>query len=389
MKKLLILLSLLICVPALKAQDAQPVYSYALVKESPEWYHLQIKNWREIVEKDPSQHIAWYYIYYATRNAQRTDPKDTRPDSVKLKEMSDLVDEIGRKAPDSYEFNLVTWMHHGNDFTYIKYLNRAMELGPNRIEHVDFVINQGELDRDLKKRNDALLRKWEAGLISPGMTNYNYNALAGLKEKSILLTAGDNDTYPAWYAQAKGLRTDVIVMNLSLILLDDYRGKLFEELGINQELKVNWEAKDESDPNHYKNFYKRLISTLLSNKKGYTLYVGCTAMGYKDLVNEHKSNLYLTGLAYEYSEESVDERALLKKNFEQVYALDYLLVHYYQDISENLVPVINHNYLVPMLKLYDHYKLSGDKTRMEWLKTYLLAACKGSDSEKEVLKLLQ
>lgn len=388
MKELITLIVLTFLLPQVKAQKAEPVYSHALVKESPEWYHQQVKAWRAELKENPNKHIGWYYIYYATRNAQRTDKNDTRPDSVKFKEMDKLVEEIGNKAPDSYEFNLVTWMHHGNDDKYISYLNKAMELGPDRVEHVDFIINQGELDRDLKKRDQALQKKWEAGLLSPGMTNYNHNVLSGLKDKSILLTAGDNDTYPAWYAQSTGYRTDVMVINLSLITIEDYRNRLFSELGIKAKMEVDWKVKDVSSPKHYRTFYRRLISILLSNTKDYNVYVGLTAMGYKDLVEEHKDNLYLTGLAYEYCKNPVDERALLKKNFEQNFSLDYILQSYYYDLSKDLVPVINYNYIVPMLKLYDHYKLSEDKTSMEWLKKYLLMVSKGTESEKEVLKHL-
>lgn len=366
------------------AQKAEPVYGYALVKKSPEWYRNQVKAWRTELKQDPNKHIGWYYIYYATRNAQRTDENDKRADSLKFKEMEQLVAEINEKAPDSYEANLVTWMHHGNDQKYIDKLNRAMELGPDRIEHIDYVVNQAELSRNLKLRGEALTKKWKAGLLSPGMINYNHNVLAGLKEKSILLTAGDNDTYPAWFVQAQGFRTDVKVINLSLIMIDDYRNSLFKELGIASKLQINWEAKSEDDPNHVKKFYKNLLTALISNTQGYTVNVGLTSMGYKDLVQAHEEKLYLTGLAYQYSEKPVDERALLKKNFEQYYSLDYILQAYYLDLSADLVPVINHNYLVPMLKLYDHYKLAEDKTRMEWLKRYLLAAAKGSGSEKEV-----
>ncbi len=383
MRNLLIILSLF-CSLSLGAQKAEPVYGYALVKKNPEWYRNQVKAWRAELQKDKSNYIAWYYIYYATRNAQRTDENDKRADSIKLKEMEQLVAEINEKAPDSYEANLVTWMHHGNDQKYIHHLNRAMELGPNRLEHIDYVINQAELSRDLTARNEALRRKWEAGLLSPGMTNYNHNMLAGLKEKSILLTAGDNDTYPAWFVQAQGFRQDVKVINLSLIMLDDYRERLFKELGIASKLNINWEAKSKNDPNHASKFYQKLLPALISNTKGYTVNISLTSMGYKDLVDAHQNKLYLTGLAYEYSTEPVDERALLKKNFEQNYSLDYILFAYYRDISVDLVPVINHNYLVPMLKLYDHYKLAGDRTRMDWLKRYLVAAAEGSGSEKEI-----
>jgi hypothetical protein len=71
----------------------------------------------------------------------------------------------------------------------------------------------------------------ENGLVSPGLLYYNYNTLSGLKPNAIVLTFGDNDTYPLWLLQAKGIRTDVTVINVYLFLIDDYRNKVMKELG--------------------------------------------------------------------------------------------------------------------------------------------------------------
>ncbi len=73
--------------------------------------------------------------------------------------------------------------------------------------------------------------------ISPGHTKYfehdnsdnrlayeyAWNILAGLDENAIIFTNGDNDTFPIWYLQqVEKFRTDVTVVNLSLINLPWY-----------------------------------------------------------------------------------------------------------------------------------------------------------------------
>lgn len=389
-KKCILILIALLCFKAstLFSQKPEPVYGFAKIQQPLSWYKTQLDLWKLETAKDPKNALAWYYSYKASRNLLRLDTTDKRPKSVRHSEHESLITAMGAAVPESFEYNLVMWGSSGLDASKIEYLNKAEKLGANRTEHLEFLLIQAELDRDIEKRNLIAKRSLDAGLQSAGFMYYTYNTLAGLKPNAILFTSGDNDTYPAWYLQSMGFRTDVTVINFSLFGIKKYRDQICKDLGAKIWPKDPYDAKIGTDSQQtcLDEFNRNIVPFLAENTKNLPVYIALTADG--PILENLSNQLYLTGLAYEYSTKKIDNIAILRRNFEHNYLLDYIFHPYYTDMSENHVKRVNANYIVPMLDLWKHYSSAGDEEKAAAMKNQLVILLQGRPEEKELLEIL-
>jgi tetratricopeptide (TPR) repeat protein len=89
----------------------------------------------------------------------------------------------------------------------------------------ELFLNVWKGKEDFSRVNETWKREVSLHFRSPLnftlLLDYNKNMLLSVPSHGILITNGDNDTYPAWYLQSQGVREDVLVVNLSLLNVAD------------------------------------------------------------------------------------------------------------------------------------------------------------------------
>ncbi len=365
--QILLLVACLTSGAALRAQTPETVYSMVKEIKPREWYEAQATAWKKVTKRTPKDASAWFNFYMANRMMQIYDEEGDVNPNQRFKMLNGIVDQMQKHIPGSYEYHYTRWYNSFNDPAAFVSLEQAHHIDPSRPEPYSGLATHYELKGDTERRND-ILRKW---FISqdpiPGLLHYNYNVLMSLDKDAILLTAGDNDTYPAWILQAaRGIRPDVRVVNIHMLLTEDYRTRVFSELGI-----AGLPLGPTPDAAGRLAFRQQLVAHMAQNKQGRPVYIAVTASGSAQ-TETIQDKLYLTGLAYRYSEQKIDNIALLRKNFEQQFVLDYLKQPLAYEPFQSVVDLANGNYIVPAMNLYEHYRAAGEMRKANELKTLSL-----------------
>ncbi|MEZ4851232.1 MAG: hypothetical protein R3B93_21980 [Bacteroidia bacterium] len=339
------------------------------------WYQTQSQKWQSEVAQNPKSDQAWINFYEANRAAKIVNGGKS---PVSLDE---IMTDLKSKANESFAWHFLTYRNAGWDDKLFSHLEEAWKLKPNFPGLAEEFVTYHELKSDPANRKKYNHFWFDSGEMPGELLTYNYNVLMSLEDNAILITNGDNDTYPVWMLQdVQGVKTEVLVINRSLARMPEYLNKLLKRKGIPA---FDYQPEGEQSGNTH---FDQLIDHLLGQSKR-PLYFAST-IG-QDVIYKHRKNLYLTGLASKYSEERFDNISQLVDNVENHFLLDYLKINLTPVSPYSSVQMMRQSYLTPLLTLHRHYLENGQKAKVEETRKIIENTVKGTKYEREVLESLR
>lgn len=363
---------LLISVPAW-SNDKEPerIKSITQVFYEEEYYVSQVDLWYLEIQKDNQDENAWMNYYLACRIVNLLDKNDNPHD------LSSIYESVAKNIPNTYEYHYLSYLNGGSTDELFYHCDEAFRIDPNRTEILSHMIRYYAVNRDLDQMK-FYNNKWLAsGEISDGILSWNYNALMSVQANAILLTYGDNDTYPSWMLQqVHDIRPDVKIININLLKNQNYLDGIFRECGI-PELSNNQLIKNGD--------FVPMVDHIFENSSR-PVYVNVTIP--KNIRDQYSEELYTVGLAFKYSKTPFDNIAVLKNNFENKFLTDHLKVGFQNDKSVSVLNSLNLNYLPAFVNLYVHYVQSEDNVNANRVSELIYNIGKAADKESEVAALM-
>jgi len=381
MKKIsLIIIFFVLGVTMVKADSInskpEKIYSITRVLHSIDYYAEQVELWKREIDKDKKNGNAWHNYYLAARMTNLLN--DGSEEDIDLNK---IIKEIGEAIPNTFDYHYLTYRNGHSDPTLINHLEIAYKLEPNRVETYDGFVSYYEMTRELEKKKNFNQKWYDSGEISPGIMSWNYNVMMSLEKEAILLTFGDNDTYPLWMLQdVKNVGRNVAVLNIHLLKRKNYRDAVFADYNIAAY------DKSEIDFDNNTDFINSIIEHLFARSHR-PVYLGISVP--VSLREPNSDQLYLVGMAFKYSENSFDNIGILKNNYENRFLTDYLKIDFENEISASVLSKMNLNYLPAFMLLLEHYRSNDFTEKAKELKQIILKIADEGGRKEKVNKLLR
>ncbi len=353
--------------------EPEKIESITKVTYDYSYYEEQAQLWQQRIQENKNDGNAWYNYYQAARYANMFDKT-----LEKKFDLNTIVGKMPTTIANTFEFNYILFIHENKMEKRFEHLLKAHELAPERIDAYHAMVNYHLTEGNTEQVAFYSTELFKAGEFSPSLLAWNYNVLASVEKNGILLTHGDNDSYPAWVIQTvKNVRKDVKVLNVNLLMYDKYRDRILSELGVS--------PISSAEHSNYEGMYLDIIQKIgLQSKR--PVYVATSVP--RHIREQLGDSLYLVGLAFKYSPEPFDNLAFLKNNFEKRFLKDHLHIQLEPDTGSNVIANMNMHYLPALITLRKHYQESGDPTKANEIEPMIRQIANEAGQEKYISQYL-
>lgn len=318
------------------------------------WYREQAALSEAHLEADAGDAEAWYSLFLATEYGGADGSRQVR---------AQILARMARRVPDSWQLPYLRARLAVDRAERVADLEEALRRGPDRGEVLEDLAVERELDGDAAAAMDLWRRLYGVAALPRGLLDYGYNLLQSVDDGGVLLTGGDNDTFPAWLLQrVHGVRTDVAVVSLGLAGAD--RVHLARRLAAHG-VTIGAEALPHADEAA---FLRDLCAAIAAASPTTPVFVSLTVGA--EVRQPIAGRLRLTGLAARVAPlgaspaDVVDARRALARNLQDRFRLDGLWHDWYDEthVSAPVVRRLAANYAYPALLLAETCQAAGDRT---------------------------
>lgn len=373
-----IILSLLVFAFAqdLMAQtEAVRVESPIVTEKDFVWYVKQKEAWKAQTLKDPTNETAWLNYYNAARYMNWYQQEFNQQEDSTARQ---VIREMEAAIPESYTFNFCAYRESVQGKGYgdaKKFAEAALAKLPVDMQLFDYDnwVCYLAMQGDETRMKSLAKRYFDSGIYSENLLRYNYNELQGMEEGGVCIVDGDVVVIPKWLIQeGMGLHKDKTVVCISFLAVKEYREWLFNKLNIQLPVLKEPTCAEDYDLN------ERTLLQAIIDKYGSKVYFSSTMAGKKYEPWEH--SLYNEGLLLKYSKKPYDNMAVKRRNVEERYMLEYLLVPFRPDwiTGQRLTA----NYAIVLMDLLSYYH-KHDQHRYEWLMKLLVSGVTNTSLSEE------
>jgi len=334
------------------------------------WYTEQKEAWKAQTQKDPTNETAWLNYYNAARYMAWSHQEDSTARQV--------VREMEAAIPDTYTFNYCAYRESASGKGYgdpKTYAEAALTKLPDDLQFFDYDqwVCYLAMQGDEERMKPMAKRYFDSGIYSEAVLRYSYNELRGMDEGGIYIGNGDATIIPKWLIQeGMNMHKDKTIVCASFLVLKEYREWLFKKLGIDLPTLKEPQSAEDYDDNEV-----TLINAIIG-KYGSKVYF--SPLNSYNVNNYWKNNLYNEGLLLKYSAKSYDNLAVKRRNVEERYMMEYLLVSFRPDWTAG--QRLSANYAVLLGDLLPYYK-KHDQKRYDWLMRLLVSGITNTSFDEE------